>query len=76
MARKHTEDEVLKSLRKKHDVRVIGRTVQLLKNKIHNKENELVLNPAKIGDVGNGTNGKIDFLVKYCGYSVIFLKEF
>ena len=68
MARKHTEDEVLKSLRKKNDVRVNGNLVLILngKNKKFPKHN----------DLGNGSWGKIDFLVNHCGYHTMNVSEF
>lgn len=67
MARKHNEDEVLYRLRKKHDVRIT-----------QNKE-ILVLSQFaknKLNDLGNGSWGKIDFLVNYCGYRQYFVKDF
>lgn len=56
MARKnHSEDEVLRSLSRKGSVSINRRekTVNVTNNK---------------GDLGNGSWGKISFLVKYCGY--------
>ena len=74
MTRKHSEDEVLKSLAKKHDVRIVNRTIQVLKPEIE-KDGKIVENPFYQGDLGNGSWGKIDFL-KGQGYSLIFVGNF
>lgn len=58
----YTEDQVLLALRRKADLRVVGKQIQQL------KEGK--------GDVGNGTRGKIDFLLKYCGYTHFYVKDF
>lgn len=76
MARKHTEDEVLKSLRQKNDVKVNGTSIYLLKRKVLNKESILIDNPLAKNDIGNGTHGKIDFLVNHCGYSKTKVDKF
>lgn len=60
----YTEEQVLYSLRKKNDIRVVGKQIQ-----------ELSSDRAK-GDIGNGTRGKIDFLVKYHGYAHFYVNEF
>lgn len=66
MARKHNLDEVLRSLGKKHDVRVYP-----------NKGDIEVLNGAdKTNDLGNKSWGKIDFLCNYCGYSWYKVSKF
>lgn len=78
MARKHsyTKDEVLKSLFKKKDLQVRDTTIILLKNTVLNQKDELVKNPAKKGDIGNGTKGKIDYLTNYCDYSIRYIDKF
>jgi hypothetical protein len=77
MARKHTEDEVLRALRFKNDVRIIDYGIHLLKNKVwDNKTGQLVTNHRKKFDVGNSSWGKIDFLTKHCGYHVLYVNEF
>ncbi len=58
----YTEEGVIASLRKKSDVRILGKQIQQL------REGK--------GDIGNGSRGKIDFLVKYCGYAHFYVKEF
>jgi len=60
--RGYTEDEVLAKLKRKSDLRVVGKQIQEL------KEGK--------GDVGIGTKGKIDFLVNYCGYIHIYVNDF
>ena len=72
--RKHSVDEVLKSLSKKHDVKVVGNSIQVLKA-IVTKDGKDVENPTYQGDLGNGSWGKIDFL-KSQGYSFIFVGNF
>lgn len=59
----YTEETVLVSLRRKADIRIVGKQIQELSD--HGK-----------GDVGNGTRGKIDFLIKYHGYTHFFVREF
>ncbi len=62
--RGYTEDQVLNALRRKNDIRVVGKQVQ-----------ELNSDKAK-GDIGNKTRGKIDFLLNYCGYTHFYVSEF
>lgn len=66
MARKHTVDEVIRSLSKKKDVRVD------LKLKVV----ELLNSPFKNNDLGNGSWGKIDYLVNHAGFQKVFVEEF
>ena len=69
MIRKHTVDEVLKSLSRKRDVRIQGLQVQILSHDVWDEKKEkLVPNPRKSNDLGNGSLGKIDFLTKHCDY--------
>lgn len=58
----YSEEGVLLALRRKADLRVVGKQIQQL------KEGK--------GDVGNGTRGKIDFLIKHLGYSHFYVKDF
>jgi hypothetical protein len=59
MARKHREDEVLRQLSKKRDVKIHqGRQIEIISSR----------NQRYTGDLGNGSWGKIDFLVNHCGY--------
>jgi hypothetical protein len=77
MARKHNEDEVLRAFRIKNDVRIVNGEIQVLKDTVWStKEQKTVTNPKKHFDLGNGSWGKIDYLVKYCGYRQIFVSEF
>ena len=77
MARKHNEDEVLRTLRSKNDVRIVNGEIQVLKDKVYNKKTgQVETNPKKHFDLGNGSWGKIIFLVNYCGYRQIFVSEF
>ena len=77
MARKHNEDEVLRTLRIKNDVRIVNGEIHILKDTVWNtKEQKITTNPKKRFDLGNGSWGKIDYLVKQCGYRQIFVSEF
>jgi hypothetical protein len=58
----YVEHEVVSQLSKKADIRISGKQIQ-------------ELSEGK-GDVGNGSKGKIDFLVKYCGYTHFYVKNF
>ena len=63
MTSKHTEDKAVKSLSQKHDLEVNAsqkRIVELWGQKARR-------------DVGNGSRGKIDFLINYCGYTHTWL---
>lgn len=64
MAKEYLEHEVTAFLGKKHDLRIVGNTVQEL------------LPPASKGDVGIKSRGKIDYLKKYCGYRHVWVKDF
>jgi hypothetical protein len=69
MARKHTVDEVIKSLDRKRDV------------KLHPKDKIVEILDGKkaisaSGDLGNGSWGKIDFLVNHQGWQKVFVTEF
>jgi len=70
MARKHNVDEVLKSLKRKHDVQInLGsNVVQVLSGKDprHPKQD----------DLGNSSWGKIDFLTNYNGFVVVKVDKF
>jgi hypothetical protein len=69
--KKHNENDVIQSLRNKKDCRISGHTIAILKNKIYdNKTGLKIINPNKSFDLGNKSWGKIDFLVKYCGYII------
>jgi hypothetical protein len=63
MARKHSVDEVLEALKKKKDCKINSqeKIISVLQNKAHGKTN----------DLGNKSWGKIDFLVNYCGYTLL-----
>lgn len=68
MARKHTVDEVLRTLKTKKDVRVSGKTVAVLSNKVLTNDGRVIINPDKTFDLGNKSWGKIDYLCNHCGY--------
>ena len=76
MARKHNEDEVLRSFRSKRDIHIKDSSIMVLRDKIIAKGGESIDNPAKTHDLGNGSWGKIDFLVKHCGYSIWQVDKF
>lgn len=81
MARKHTLDEVLVSLKKKTDCKVIlsaslykdaeDNTVYILCDQIWSKkEGKMITHPEKKFDLGNKSWGKIDYLVNHCGFQL------
>jgi|WetSurMetagenome_2_1015567.scaffolds.fasta_scaffold942964_1 hypothetical protein len=88
MARKHySVDEVLKSLSKKADCKIItdassyenafNNTIYILTDTVFSKNHgKIITNPAKKFDLGNGSQGKIGFLVNYCGFKVCKVVEF
>ena len=80
MARKHSEDEVLKSFRQKRDIKIVNDIIYLLQDKkwVKDKQGKATLqrNPSKFWDLGNGSHGKIDFLVNYCEYTIRKIPEF
>lgn len=77
MARKHNEDELLRSLSKKNDVRIYPhhKQIKILSEKVY-KKGESIDNPKKRHDLGNNSWGKIDFLINYKGYTKSFVPEF
>ena len=64
MAKYKSIDEVIRSLSKKRDVKI----------NTSNKEVNIVKQDDTYAnqDLGNGSWGKIDYLVNYCGYRVYF----
>jgi hypothetical protein len=79
MARKHTEDEVLRALSLKKDCKVdrYDGEIKILTDKIWDKNiPDYIRNPHKSFDLGNGSWGSIDFLVNYLGYRIIYVGEF
>jgi hypothetical protein len=73
MARKqkYKVDEVLRHLSKKNDVLVENRKILILKDEIFDvKQGIKIPNPKKKFDLGNGSWGKIDFLVNHNGYTL------
>jgi hypothetical protein len=76
MARKdYSIDEVLKALYRKRDVKVQGNSVLVLADFIYSKGVKIP-NPAKTGDLGNKSWGKIDFLVNHKGYYLSHVDKF
>lgn len=63
---KHTLDEVLRSLARKKDVKISNNTILLLSDKAPNKSY----------DLGNGSFGKIDYLVKVHKYQLKIVDTF
>lgn len=61
---KHTETEVLKSLQRKHDVKIDSIKGTITVNRSESRKN----------DLGNKSHGKIDFLKKQLNYTLIINK--
>lgn len=69
MTRKHTMDEVVRSLSKKRDCKIdLKRQVIEILTKSEKS--------TPTNDLGNGSWGKIDFLCNYKGFVKIFVTEF
>ena len=68
MARKHNVDEVTRSLSRKKDckVNIAAKTIQILKSTASGHS----------GDLGNGSWGKVDFLVNYGGFTLNMVSKF
>jgi hypothetical protein len=64
----HDEEEVLKHLRRKKDCKIVGNHIMVLNGKGKKQQ--------KSNDLGNGSWGKIDFLVGKKGYIQTFTPEF
>ena len=74
MARKHTEDEVLKALKGKSDCRVDSNRRMIL---VLDADNLTQKGKAQLkNDLGNKSWGKIDFLTNFCRYQKAFVDEF
>lgn len=58
----YQEYDIVAQISKKADLRVVGKQIQQLRD--------------GKGDIGNGTKGKIDFLVKWCGYTHFYVNNF
>ena len=79
MARKHNLDEVLRTLARKNDIRVNSetKTIRILSDYVWNrKTGKDIINPKKKFDLGNGSWGKIDFLINYCDFGLYHVNEF
>ena len=65
---RHNEIKVLQSLERKKDLRIYGTEIQILTGKSGGD--------TKHNDLGNGSWGKIDYLIKYCGYRKAMVNKF
>lgn len=63
-------------LNKKHDLQIKGHTIIVLRNKIRNRQGDLINNPRKHNDLGNKSWGKIDSLVNYHNFNLIHVNKF
>ena len=68
---KHNVDEVIKALSRKKDL-TIKQNIQQIQ--VLNGEG-LKAKP-KMNDIGHRSWGKIDYLVNYCSYSLVFVPNF
>jgi hypothetical protein len=79
--KKHNYLDVIKSLRKKRDIKIyenvkkicVLSNFKILKLKSGNKK---IINPEKHFDIGNKSLGKIDFLVNHCGFHIFYVLNF
>lgn len=63
---KYTEDEVIRSLSKKHDIRINPNNMLV----------EILVGREAKCDLGNSSFGKIDYLTKHLKYSLIKVNTF
>ena len=70
MARKHNLEEVLSSLRKKNDCRIIEKSIFMLTGTSKKPQFK------KKDDLGNGSWGKIDYLTKVHNYRITYTSEY
>jgi hypothetical protein len=71
--------DAIESLKNKKDCKVDAnnRIIYILGSKVFDiKKKETVDNPKKQYDLGNGSWGKIDFLIKQHGFTIQYVKEF
>ena len=73
---KHTENEAVRALRKKRDVRIEAPFIYVLKDKVLHKELGVIDNTRKVHDLGNGSWGRIDFLIKVLEYKLLKVNTF
>ena len=64
--RHYNESEVINALSKKHDVFIPAESKEVRVLKGHSASN----------DIGIKSKGKIDFLLHYCGYILVFVTTF
>jgi len=77
MKKKHNESDVIRSLSRKRDISIKGKTLLILSKDVWSKRiNDYAPNPRKRNDLGNKSWGKIDFLMKYCGYKIKTVSDF
>lgn len=84
---KYTVNEAISALAKKSDIRIRSgfhkvsgewhpiRQLILLKNKVLDSSEGWIPNPQRSNDLGNGSQGKIDFLVSQ-GFKVRYVNRF
>ena len=71
MARKqHNLDEVLSSLKKKNDCRIIEKSIFMLTGTSPKPQFK------KQNDLGNGSWGKIDYLTRVHKYRIVYTSEY
>jgi hypothetical protein len=81
MKNKYNLSDVIKSLRKKHDIKIFEHKMKiciLSSFKVINLKGELkqIINPEKRFDIGNKSLGKIDYLVNYCHFHIFYILNF
>ena len=73
------ENQSLRILGNKRDIKIYTafKKIQILRNKTWNKKTgRYERNPKKHFDLGNKSWGRIDYMVHYQGYTVLFVNEF
>lgn len=62
----HNPENDIRTLNKKNDCKIIRRTIYILS----------IFSNFKINDLGNKSWGKIDFLVNYVDFKIMYVQDF
>jgi hypothetical protein len=63
---KYRENEVISNLNRKNDCKANSGIIAILDKK----------SPFRVNDLGNGSWGKIDYMVNHCGYKIVNVSQF
>ena len=72
----NTPQQSINILIKKHDLQIKGHTIIILRNKIRDRQGNLINNPKKHNDLGNKSWGRIDSLINHHNFNLIYVSKF